>query len=345
MKQNVKIISAALALIILVAIAGGSGLFSKKETKTNELAITPAIPKEFITLKTTSVKGNVYIHEIAREKGFLEDQGIKLETAAYVSGGPDSIQALIAGEVDVAHGAWQPWINAIKRGAKVKAVVAFGGVNEKTKGGSWLILENGTIKGPKDLVGKKIAINTLGAESDYITRVYLKQNGVSIDQVQLLVVPYPQMDQVLRSGQVDVVSVGTPNSDKILAGGGVKVLSTTYDIRGKVVGSGLGVSEDLIKQNPEAVKKFVTAIGKAWDWSEENPEEARKVVVEILKKKGDNPDLAKYWNPSRGWEGGLIKDSDLQWWLDWLVKDGVLTEGQIKPSDIFTNEFNPYDKQ
>jgi hypothetical protein len=32
-------------------------------------------------------------------------------------------------------------------------------------------------------------------------------------------------------------------------------------------------------------------------------------------------------------------------WLDWFVKDGELTQGQLDPSKLYTNEFNPFLKQ
>jgi hypothetical protein len=29
-------------------------------------------------------------------------------------------------------------------------------------------------------------------------------------------------------------------------------------------------------------------------------------------------------------------------WIDWLVKDGKLKPGQLKPTDVYTNAFNPF---
>lgn len=31
-----------------------------------------------------------------------------------------------------------------------------------------------------------------------------------------------------------------------------------------------------------------------------------------------------------------------QLWIDWLVKDGQLRPGQLVPSQVYTNELNPY---
>lgn len=320
-------------------------MFSKKEAKVNEPAVTPTALKEFITLKTTGGVGSVNVIDIAEEKGFFEEQGIKLELVGSTQGGTEAVQALMAGNIDIAGSAWPPWINTISRGTKLKVIVAGSGQNAKEPGILWIVPENSSIKSPKDLVGKKIAVNVLGAEADYVTREYLKQNGLSIDQVQLIVVPWPQHEQVFKSGQVDVVAATSPWSNKILEGGNARVLFSNYDIRGETASYVYGVREDLIKQNPEAVKKFATAIAKAYDWSAESPEEARKVVAEIYKKRGGNPELAKYWSPKMAWEHGFLKDKDVQWWLDVFVSDGKLQQGQIKPSDIYTNEFNPYFKK
>jgi hypothetical protein len=38
----------------------------------------------------------------------------------------------------------------------------------------------------------------------------------------------------------------------------------------------------------------------------------------------------------------VIGDAELQVWIDWLVKDGLLKQDQLKPSDIYTNEFNHF---
>ncbi|MCZ7358163.1 MAG: ABC transporter substrate-binding protein [Candidatus Methanoperedens sp.] len=341
MKQNLKFFSAALVIIILVAGTAGFGSFSKKEAEVNK----PGTSKDLTTLRTTVSLGSVGIHDIADEKGFFAEQGIKIESLGSTTGGTEGVQALISGSIDFASSAWQPWINAANRGSKVKTVVAAFGQNAEFQGQLWIVLKNSTIKTAKDLVGKKIAINVLGAESDYITREYLKKNGLSIDQVQLVVVPWPQHEQVLRSRQVDVVAANSPFSDKLLEGGDTRVLFSGYDVRGETASGAYGVREELIKQHPETVKRFVAAIAKAYDWSEENPVEAKKIVAEIYKKRGGNPELAKYWSPKRAWEHGFIKDTDIQWWLDIFVKDGIIKNGQLKPSDIYTEEFNPYSQK
>ena len=43
-----------------------------------------------------------------------------------------------------------------------------------------------------------------------------------------------------------------------------------------------------------------------------------------------------------GRQGGLIAESELQEWIDWLVRDGELAHRQVQRSELYTNEFNPF---
>lgn len=56
----------------------------------------------------------------------------------------------------------------------------------------WIVLENSSIKGAKDLVGKKIAVNNVGAHVDYVTREYLAGSGLSPNDMQFVQIPIPE---------------------------------------------------------------------------------------------------------------------------------------------------------
>ena len=40
----------------------------------------------------------------------------------------------------------------------------------------------------------------------------------------------------------------------------------------------------------------------------------------------------------------MITPSEYDVWIDWLVKNGELKEGQVKAEDLYTNEYNPFAK-
>ena len=75
------------------------------------------------------------------------------------------------------------------------------------------------------------------------------------------------------------------------------------------------------------------------------PEEMRARFERIIASRKRNEDASpiKYWKSTGvATKGGVIGDAEVQVWIDWLVKDGLLKPEQLKPSDIYTNEFNFY---
>ena len=338
MKNKIKIL-AAVIVIALIALAGC--LTDEKSSQKGNLT-----KENVVTIRYLSSSAVVEPYEFASELGYLT--GINISRLGTNTGGPEDIMSVATGSTDVGHSAWVSIINAKVRGAQIQAVA--GPMGNSPEGwyegtpylSKWIVLENSTIRSAKDLKGKKIAVHTLGAHAEYITREYLSRNNMSKDDVELLVMSH--QEEVLRQGLVDVVAPVGAQIDRMEAGGGVRVLFTDYDIIGNQTHCGMFMSEKFIKENPQAVKLFVEGSAKAADWAKDHPEEARELAAKIMKDKGGNPDLAKYWKGFGVREHALLQDSDVQFWIDWIVKDGRISEGQYKPSDFYTNEYNPYFK-
>jgi ABC-type nitrate/sulfonate/bicarbonate transport system substrate-binding protein len=286
-------------------------------------------------------------------KDLLAESGVRLEkiSLAQSSGGTISIQSLLANNIDYASSAWPAWINAIASGGKIKAVATGMTTSRNYPGNGLVVLENSSIRSVKQLSGKKIAVNVLGASADYEIRQYLRQNDLSIDLVELVVVPGPQIEQVLRSGQVDVAAWtmgGGLEYEIAMSQGGLRELPGTkrYDIRGETITMGSGFREDFITKHPDTVRQFVAVVEKSkrilWDEFQKDPERVKKAYAEITEAKGGNPKLARYYKPTFSPDYPFAEDKDIQWWIDILTTEGKLKIGQISPSAVYTNQYNPY---
>jgi len=190
-------------------------------------------------------------------------------------------------------------------------------------------------------------VNTLGAHLDYPVREYLRNHEISSDAINLITVPGPQLEQIVRHKQADVVAVGAWQSvfaGKIEKDGGVRVLFTDYDVLGTIVLGTDAMEKSFIAKNTKAVRDFVTASARAADWSVEHPQDAKKLVAAILKKRGDNPELAQYW-PGYGLrQHAFYTLHDAQFWIDVLVRAGRMKTGQLTPNDVDTNAYNDFAK-
>ncbi len=147
----------------------------------------------FAFKKTTPQNDNVVIRELESTaptqwelakkltgRDILEEESVKLELIRSVqsSGGTTSLQALLANNIDVcSESAWPAWINVIARGGKIKALLDICVTTKDNEGGQqgMLVLDDSSIHSIKDLPGKRIAVNVLGAESDYVIRHFLKK--------------------------------------------------------------------------------------------------------------------------------------------------------------------------
>jgi hypothetical protein len=66
-----------------------------------------------------------------------------------------------------------------------------------------------------------------------------------------------------------------------------------------------------------------------------------KIIAD--RKRNEDPSSIKYWKSTGvAAKGGVISDGEIQVWIDWLEKDGLFKSGQLKASDVYTNEFNFY---
>lgn len=348
MKTTKIILLAAVA----VAIAGGGWfLASKNGHAEKDVAIKVG--------ESTTTPNSFELAQKLTGRDIIKEEGVTLERIPIQGGGGGTVtmQALLAGNIDVAGGSISVWVNAISKGAKVKLLLP-GSATEKPEHSGILVLEESNIHTIKDLVGKKIAVNVLGAEADFIIRTFLKQNGLSINQVELVVVPAENQEQVLRSKQADAVAWTTSGGaqfDRTLDKGGVRRIpgTSSFETRGNLplLTTSEGFREDFVREHPGAVRKYLKAVDGArwivWEAYQKDPDRVRAAYAEISQEKGGNPAQAKYYRGPR-WspENQFIADRDIQFWIEKFTEEGILKPGQIRPSDIYTNELNPkYKKQ
>jgi ABC-type nitrate/sulfonate/bicarbonate transport system substrate-binding protein len=304
----------------------------------------PTAEQKVTVIRYLAGRGTIATYEVADALGWLKDKGIRIESEGFSQGGPESLLAMASGSVDIAGAATPAVINAIAAGAKILGVMPDGGVDKEVDS-KFFVLAGNDIRDAKDLQGKSIAVNTLGAHLDYTVREYLHNHGLRPDAVDLVAVPGPQLEQILHHKQTDVVAVGAWQSvfaGKIQADGGVRVLFTDYDVLGTIVLGNDAMEKTFIAQHGQAVRDFVTASARAADWTAEHPDEAKRLVAEILKNRGDNPELARYWSGFGLRQHALYTPRDAQFWIETLVRAGRLKPGQMRPDDVVSNKYNGF---
>lgn len=291
--------------------------------------------------------GTVGFPELAADLGYFED--VELEWIGDTTGGPASIQAAVTGETEFG-GAFNGAISKLQSGGgPVTSVITYYGSDDETYGGFYT-LEGSEITSARDLIGKKIGVNTLGAQSEFVITEYLRRGGLSqaeIDQVELVVVPPVNAEQTLRAGQIDVAALSKVIQEKAIDHGGITKLFSETDIFGEFGYGTYIFRDDYIAKHEDAVADFVQGTARAIRWAQVTPVDdvrARmKTIIEERGHSGETTDLVQYWlSTGVPVAGGVIDEKEISTWVDWLVADGQVTEGQLAVDDLYTNEYNPY---
>ncbi|GHC51127.1 ABC transporter substrate-binding protein [Neogemmobacter tilapiae] len=301
---------------------------------TTGLTLSPAWAD--VNIRYLASQGGLSAHELAAELGYFEGTGITLENVGYAQGGPASLVALAGGSVELGSAATAAVINSIAAGNDFVAAYPSNGINEEAQS-IFYTLEGSPIKEIKDIVGKTIAVNTLGAHLDYTVREALHQAGLPENAANLIVVPGPQLEQVLRSGQVDISAFGywqTTFEGAARKTGGLQAVFDDTDVLGEIAGGFVVLRRDWIEAHPAEAKAFVEGSAKALDYAREHPEETRAIFARALAERDENPDVAQYFAGFGVREGGLAVERDIQFWIDVLERQGSIPAGKLVAKDI-----------
>ncbi|KXW68196.1 ABC transporter substrate-binding protein [Mycolicibacterium phlei DSM 43072] len=285
-------------------------------------------------------------HELAEDLGYFEK--IKLEWVGNTISGPQDIQSVATGDIDVGAAFNGAVVKLHAAGAPITSVLSSYGADEGEYTG-YFVLEDSPIHSARDLIGKKVGMNTLGAHHEFVVREWLAQQGLTpeeIKQVELTVVPPVNTEQALRAGQIDVAALQEIHRERALERGGIRPLFTDKGLFGAFSYGTFVVRNDFLAKNREAVADFVQGTARAIRWLQVTPRD--EVVArfrDIIHKRQRNEDTKtiEFWRSSGiPVAGGVIAERELGIWIDWLVRNGELEEGRLNAKDLYTNEFNPY---
>ncbi|KJC35537.1 ABC transporter substrate-binding protein [Bradyrhizobium sp. LTSP885] len=301
-------------------------------------------PLEKTEIRYQGWAGQVTFTELAEDLGYLAP--LKLKWVGNTISGPQDIQTVVTGDIDVGGAFYGAILKLIAAKAPIKAVVGYYGSDANTYQG-YFVKDDSPIKTARDLIGTKVAVNTLGAHLEFVLREYLARNGLSAGeakQVTLVAIPPVSAEQALRQGQVEVSVLSGVLRDKALERGGIRSLFNDIDLFGQFTGGAYVLRDKFIKDNPNTARKLVEGISRAIQWAQTTPpDEVRARFDKIIAERKRNEDASsiKYWKSTGvASKGGVISDAEIQVWIDWLVKDGLFKPDQIKAADTYTNEFN-----
>lgn len=336
-KKLALLLVMGMAFSILAAGCGRSR--AAEPAASSEKFVNGRLTQPF-TLKV--LRGGAFDVTLADQEGFFKQVGLNVSYLGQLEGGTLA-QAVIKGDVNVFSSGHVIDI-AMARAAGINLTIVLEGMVDSPRADQghmfYFVRDDGKINSAKDLLGKKIAISSLGSCGEIITDQYLKENNIDKSKVKYVVMNDTEQEQALRQGQIDVAVLHQPYSYMARQKPGLKVLVSSYSIGQKAgdgSAGGLAVrafSDDFIKQYPAVVEAFIAADVKAQVWSREN----FKTAEEVYAKFNGTPVSGGNLTPTETW---VIPDK-IQFWINMCVNNGFLQKNAVKASDLYTNSLNPY---
>jgi ABC-type nitrate/sulfonate/bicarbonate transport system substrate-binding protein len=244
---------------------------------------------------------------LALKKDFFKPEGLNVLPVLFRSG-PTAMQALVSGSIQFSTG-FGTGTRAAMAGAPVKGIIGF---NNKPAFILYGRRESG-IRSIADIKGKKIAVTGVGSTTDYAARAILTHNHIDPDkEVSILAVGSESVFAALQKGAVDAAILWAPGfaiAEKL----GMVRLQSLADIL-ELPGSGVVVSDQLIKENPLLIKKFLRGTVKGFHYVHD-PKNKDEIVSSITKDFSLERDIA---------------DTNYKFMLSILSTDGNISQRAIE---------------
>ncbi|MBV4420235.1 ABC transporter substrate-binding protein [Clostridium tyrobutyricum] len=324
-------------LVSFLAITLSIGITACSKSSQNNSSSNSKSSNKEIVIKYPNTQWYDLVY-IADANGYFKEQGIKIDYVGEVPA-PQIVPSVASGSIDFGLRHTPLVAMAKAQGSNLKIVAAGTQTLAKYPHMRYMVRKDSGINSIKDIAGKKVAINSFGACSEFVTREFLRSQNIDPNNVHFVVLPDSQQEQAVDNGVIDVAIVHAPYTKKAVKNPNLKELTNDYAYKEGISGMcPYFTSEEFAKKNPKAVKGFVAAVGKAADWSKTHENEGKEIIAKKLGIKADDVEAWNYY-PHQ-----VIQEGAVKWWIDYLEKNGKLKPGQVKVDELYTNEFNPYSK-
>lgn len=214
---------------------------------------------------------------VAKHKKWIDEELAKIgakPTLKWTSflAGPPINESFAAGQQDIGFLGDTPAIIGKSAGINTRIIAL---TSSGPKSLAVVVPVNSSIKSPKDLKGKKVAV-TKGSYAHHLLVLVLKQGGLTTRDVEFINLPNADISTAIQTGNIDAGAVWEPQITKLEAQKIARVLADGTGIKkGALV---IIASNDFVTKHRDQLKAFLKAYQRGAAFIRSNPKEAAKLI-------------------------------------------------------------------
>lgn len=214
---------------------------------------------------------------VASDRGLFAKYGLNVRLV-FLRSGTTAIQALIGGDINLIHVGGPPFVNGVVAGAPVVMVAST--VNRML----FQFYAAPGVKGPKDLIGKKVGVGGIGGGADLAAKLALKRIGLDPhrDVTYLQIGTDPLRLLALRSGQIQAAALLPPNTF-VAQKENLPLLVDLAVTDINYVNTGLAASKAFVKTHRQTLMSFLKAYCEGIAFSKRHKQQTVDILLKYLR--------------------------------------------------------------
>jgi len=284
-----------------------------------------------------NISGDISIY-LAIERGYFEEEGLRVDMVPFRSG-TEQIPLLATNHLQFGAASLDAaLLNAVARGVDLRIVGEKARQHGKYQGVGVIVradlYANGTLDQIEELRGRNFAVVSVGNTTDLYVERTLQKGGLTPSDVSITTMPIADMAGAMANGAIDAAWMFEPFTTLTTRAGIGRQLVDVSQVAPEFYLQFLLVAEQFAEQNPEAVRRFITAhLRGQRDYyrafvTRESPDSEREALIDLWVKYTAVKDRALYeeMGYSAVEPNGYIDPAVLDIFQDWAFQKGLIPQ-------------------
>ena len=220
---------------------------------------------------------------VAADKGMFQKRGLEV-TPQLIAVNSLIPPALVSDSIQIGMPTASTFLQAVDGGIDMTIVSGLNFTRPNDKNFGIIARTGANVASAKDLVGKKMGVPGLNAFLHVMGREWLRANGVDPKQVSYVETPFPQMNEIMKSGNVDAVVGAEPFQSRIIkAGTGTMLAYLSQQLPADLPIVFFAATRKWSNANPQAAKAFREGMAEGMAYTLAHLDEARAITAKYLR--------------------------------------------------------------